>query len=218
MFGKAPLTSREALMRSIGSMSAMVSWRKMAPCRDRPGMAAQRLAGMWGSRWGRMRRRRMVQRISYLRDCTDYGAPVVRVCPVPFVVGGADNACPVWWQGGLPRDDVPEAVGENAEEVGGKVVVCLRREAIVACCFVLLWMTFQTSWMVKGRFSSCLLWAWLRRILAWVSASSVSWVGVCCRRKLSWVALSTVAWSLVRKPSSCRTAVMVRWPMSVMAR
>ena len=44
-------------------------------------------------------------------------------------------------------------------------------------------MAFRTSWMVKGRFSSCLLWAWLktrgrRSILAWVSASSLSWVGV----------------------------------------
>ena len=63
MFGKAPLTSREAMMRSTGSMSAMVSWRKMASCGERPGMAPQRLAGMWGSRWGRMRRRRMVQTI-----------------------------------------------------------------------------------------------------------------------------------------------------------
>ena len=63
MFGKAPLTSREALMRSTRSMLAMVSWRKMASCGDRPGMAPQRLAGMWGSRWGRMRRRRMVQTI-----------------------------------------------------------------------------------------------------------------------------------------------------------
>ena len=39
--------------------------------------------------------------------------------------------------GGLPRDDVPEAVGEDAEEVGGEVVVCLRREAVVAWGFVL---------------------------------------------------------------------------------
>ena len=54
-----------------------------------------------------------------LRDRTDYGAPVVRVCQVPFFVEGADNVCPVWWQGGPPRDDVPEAVGEDAEEVGG---------------------------------------------------------------------------------------------------
>ena len=37
----------------------------------------------------------------------------------------------------MPRDDVPEAVGEDAEEVGGEVVVCLRREAIVAWGFVL---------------------------------------------------------------------------------
>ena len=37
-------------MRSTGSMSAMVSWRKMASCGDRPGMAPQRLAGMLGSR------------------------------------------------------------------------------------------------------------------------------------------------------------------------
>ena len=76
--------------------------------------------------------------------------------------------------------------------------------------------------MVKGRFSSCLLWAWLktrgrRSILAWVSGSSVSWVGVCCRRKLSSVAQSTVAGSLLREPSSCRTVVMVRPPLSVMA-
>ena len=63
MFGKAPLTSGEAVMRSNGSLSAMVSWRKMASCGDRPGMAPQRLAGMWGSGWGRTRRRRMVQTI-----------------------------------------------------------------------------------------------------------------------------------------------------------
>ena len=63
MFGKASSDSREAMMRSTGSMSAMVSWRKMAPCGDRPGMPPERLAGMWGSRWGRMRRRRTVQTI-----------------------------------------------------------------------------------------------------------------------------------------------------------
>ena len=37
----------------------------------------------------------------------------------------------------MPRDDVPEAVGEDAEEVGGEVVVCLCREAVVAWGFVL---------------------------------------------------------------------------------
>ena len=37
----------------------------------------------------------------------------------------------------MPRDDVPEAVGEDAEQVGGEVVVCLRREAVVAWGFVL---------------------------------------------------------------------------------
>ena len=63
MLGKAPLTSREAMMTATGSMSAMVSWVKMASCGDRPGMALQRLAGMRGSRWGRMLCRRMVQNI-----------------------------------------------------------------------------------------------------------------------------------------------------------
>ena len=63
MFEKAPLTSREAMMKSTGSMSAMVSWRKMASCGDRPGMAPQMLAGMSGSGWGRTERRRMVQTI-----------------------------------------------------------------------------------------------------------------------------------------------------------
>ena len=61
----------------------------------------------------------------------------MRVCPVPFFVEGADNVCSVWWQGGLPPDDVPEAVGEDAEKVGMEVVVCLRREGVVACGFVL---------------------------------------------------------------------------------
>ena len=72
-----------------------------------------------------------------LRDCTDYGAPVVVVGPVPFFVEGAHNIFPVWWQGGLPRDDVPEAVVEDAEEVGGEVVLCLRREVVIAWGFVL---------------------------------------------------------------------------------
>ena len=53
-------------------------------------------------------------------DGPDYGAPVVRVCPVPSFVEGADNVCPVCWQGALPRDNVPEAVGEDVEEVGGR--------------------------------------------------------------------------------------------------
>ena len=72
-----------------------------------------------------------------LRDCTDYGVPVVRVRPVPFFVEGAGNFCPVLSQGGLPRDDVPQAVGKDAEEVGGGVVVCLRREAVIVWGFVL---------------------------------------------------------------------------------
>ena len=51
-------------------------------------------------------------------------------------------------------------------------------------------MAFRTSLMVKGRFSSCLLWALLKAwgrhsILFWVSVLSVSWVGVCWWRKLS---------------------------------
>ena len=72
-----------------------------------------------------------------LCDCTDYGTPVVWVGPVSIFVEGADIVCPVWRQGGQPHDDVPEAVGGDAEEVGGEVVVCIRREAVVAWDFVL---------------------------------------------------------------------------------
>ena len=61
------------------------------------------------------------------------------------------------------------------------MVVCLRREAVVAWGFVLPETVDGLPDFVdgKGRFSSCLLWAWLktgggRSILAWVSASSVS--------------------------------------------
>ena len=63
VFGKAPLMSREAMMKSTGSMLAMVSWRNMASFGDRPAMAPQRLAGMWGSKWGQMRRKTTVQTI-----------------------------------------------------------------------------------------------------------------------------------------------------------
>ena len=41
VFGKAPLTSRETMMRSNGSMSAIVSWRKMVT-RSRGGPATGR--------------------------------------------------------------------------------------------------------------------------------------------------------------------------------
>ena len=36
-----------------------------------------------------------------------------------------------------------------------------RRSLGVLCCRILR-MAHRTSWMVKGRFSSCLLWAWLK--------------------------------------------------------
>ena len=39
VLGKGPLAFREAMMRSTGSMSVTVSWRKMAWCRDLPGVA-----------------------------------------------------------------------------------------------------------------------------------------------------------------------------------
>ena len=85
MFGKAPLMSREAMMRSTGSMSAMVSWRKMAPCGDRPGMPPQRLAGMWGSRWGRMRRRRMVQTVLTSVTAQTMGRELSGLAQSPFL-------------------------------------------------------------------------------------------------------------------------------------
>ena len=76
MFGKAPLTSRGAMMRSTGSIAAGwyvgVQVGADAAWEDGPDDFD-------------------------LRDPKDYGAPVVRVCPVPFFGEGADNGCPVWW-------------------------------------------------------------------------------------------------------------------------
>ena len=125
------------MIRCTGSMSATVSWGKMASCGDRPGMAPHRLAGMWGSRWGPMRRRRMVQTILTSVTAQTMGRQLSGLAQSSFFVEGADNVCPVWWQGDSPRKDVPGAVGEDAEEVGGEVVVCLRTEAVVASGFVL---------------------------------------------------------------------------------
>ena len=159
-----------------------------------------------------------------LRDRTDYGAPVVRLCPVPFFVEGADNVCPVWWQGGLPRDDVPEAVREDVEEVRGEVVVCLRREAVVAWGFVLPETVDGLPDFMDGEGALFQLpplgvvedpreavyfglGVWVQCVLG----------GRVLPEEAVWVAWSTVAGSLVREPSSCRTMVMVRWPVSVMA-
>ena len=88
MFMKAPLTSKEAMMRSPGSMSAMVSWRKMASCGDRPGMAPQRYVGMWRSRWGRMRRGRMVQTILTSVTAQTMGRQLSGLAQSPFLYRG----------------------------------------------------------------------------------------------------------------------------------
>ena len=72
-------------MRFTGSMSAMVSWRKMASCGDRPGMASKRLAGMWGSRWGQMRSRRTVQTILTSVTAQTVGRKLSRLDQSPFL-------------------------------------------------------------------------------------------------------------------------------------
>ena len=72
-------------MRSTGSMSAMVSWRKMASCGDRPWMGPKRLAGMWGSRWGRMRRRRTVQTILTFVFAQTMGRQLSGLAQSPFL-------------------------------------------------------------------------------------------------------------------------------------
>ena len=84
-----------------------------------------------------MRRRRMVQTILTSVTAQTMGRQLSGFAYSLFFVEGADNVCLFLWQGGLPRDDVPEAVGEDAEKVGGWVVVRLRREAVLAWGFVL---------------------------------------------------------------------------------
>ena len=171
-----------------------------------------------------MRRRRMVQTILTSVPAHTVGRQLSGLGQSPFFVEGAENVCPVWWQGCLPRDDVPQAVGGDTEEVGREVVVRLRREAVVARVFVLPETVDGLPDLVDGE--GAFLWLPplgvvedLRGtfVFFWVAVSSVSSVGLCCWRKLSWVAWSTVAGSLVREPSACRTLVMVRWPVSVMA-
>ena len=61
-----------------------VSWRKMASCGNRPGIAPQRLAGMLGSRWGRMRRRRMVQIILSSVTAQTVGRQLSGLAQSPF--------------------------------------------------------------------------------------------------------------------------------------
>ena len=48
-------------------------------------MAPQRLAGMWGSRWGRMRRRRMVQTILTYVTGQTLGSQLSGLAQSPFL-------------------------------------------------------------------------------------------------------------------------------------
>ena len=52
MFGKATVMSREAIMRSLVSMSATASWRKNALRADGHRIAPQTLAGISGVQVG----------------------------------------------------------------------------------------------------------------------------------------------------------------------
>ena len=97
MLGKARSTWTQAMLRSTGSMSVTASWRKMASCGDLPRVASQRVARIWGSRWGRTRRKRIVQTIFTSVTAHAMGGPVVRVGPVPFFVERADNVGPIRW-------------------------------------------------------------------------------------------------------------------------
>ena len=131
-----------------------------------------------------------------LRDCTQYRAPVVRVGPVPLFVEGADHVGPGRWQRGLPRNVVPQALGEDADEVGGEVIVRLRREAVVPRGFVFPeTVAFWASWTVTGRFCSCVFWArlktWERRSIFFGCLRQVclEWGRVfCTERRLLWLA------------------------------
>ena len=82
MFEKAHLTSREAMMSSTG-------W---GPAWD----GLPEAGGYVGVRVGANAAYEDGPDDFDLRDCTDYGAPVVQVGPVPLFVEGADNVCPVW--------------------------------------------------------------------------------------------------------------------------
>ena len=72
-----------------------------------------------------------------LSDHAYHEAPAVRVGPVPVFVEGADNVCPFRGHGDSSGDDAAQSLGQEAEEVGGEVVVRLRWEAVVALGFVL---------------------------------------------------------------------------------
>ena len=74
----------------------------------------------------------------HLHDCTHFGAPVVRVDADLLSEERADHVGQVRWQGGLPRDNYPQALGEDAEKVGGEVIVRLRRKAVLALGSVFL--------------------------------------------------------------------------------
>ena len=58
---------------------------EIASCGDWPAMAPQRLAGMWGSRWGQMRRRRMVQTILTSVTAQTMGRQLSGLAQSPFL-------------------------------------------------------------------------------------------------------------------------------------
>ena len=104
------------------------------------------------------------------------------------------------------------------------MVVCLRREAVVAWGFVLPETVDGLPDFVDGGGALFQLPSLgvVEDPREAVDFGLVVWVQCVLRGRvlpegLSWVAWSTVAGSLVREPSSCQTVVMVRWTVSVMA-
>ena len=88
MLGKAPLTSRDVMMRLIGSMPTTASCINMASNGDIPGMAPH-MVGDTARYTAGATRLRMSIHMTYvfgLRGGAHDGSPIVAVLPVAFLI------------------------------------------------------------------------------------------------------------------------------------
>ena len=108
MLGKAPLTSRDVMMRLIESMSTTASCLNMASSGDLPSMAPHMVGGT--ARCHPCEDERQDE--FGFRGGTYYGPPAVWFRPVAFLVQPLYQVCPIGWYVCFSDGDIPQVRGQ----------------------------------------------------------------------------------------------------------
>ena len=112
MLGKAPLSSRDVMMRLIGSMSTTASCINMASSGSLPGMARLVLGGTPQYTAGASRLRMSIQMSSASVVAHTMGLQLSGFAQSPFLYSGCTKFCLIGWYVCFPDGDIREARGQ----------------------------------------------------------------------------------------------------------